>query len=444
MAVTLPAAPWPLFQVTYDMARHVQSTLRMRLALCFLSVLPLLPAQEGDPNVNSRYVVEGVDVSARVKTRISGSLLSQLQKLAGEKFNQETVDALVKQIRKQLQGYKVVQRVAKGSKPEQVRVQFDAVRINKMRDVVWPRLAFHSKQNFTFGLQSDFDVDGNVFRFGALTDSNESLERYSGIRGGYDRVLLGGKLHAGVMVESYRAQCNDTLRVAVDKQNGVPGIYRTRLHIQPDAQAEVLPGVWVSAGISIQRIQTQFPAAHYEDSHALVSSLRLERRWDLQDYGKHGVEAGYGLRAATKMLGSDFLYTRHLMDARYWFRHRKEQVSATFSAGIINGRAPLFERFVLGNNDTLRGYNKFEIAPLGGDRLFHGSLDYRHHWFRAVYDVGTVYGHDRSNYTGVNKVRHSLAGGLTTSLKRDSFSFLVAFPLKDGRAEPIFIVGMNF
>ena len=71
--------------------------------------------------------------------------------------------------------------------------------------------------------------------------------------------------------------------------------------------------------------------------------------------------------------------------------------------------------------------------------MVHGSLDYRHRPFRVVYDVGTVYDRNRKA-----RVLHSLAAGLTTGWRREQLSFLIAFPLREGRAEPIFLVGMNF
>lgn len=415
----------------------------MRLAHVLLAAsllaLPGFCNQDPEANVNSRYTVESAELSRTAEKRVSPTLKADVQKIVGEKFNQETVDRLTRQMKKELRGFRVAQKVAKGTKPEHIRILWETIRVNPTQDVVLPRLAYHSKQNFTFGADVDFDLDGNVFHGGILTDNDETLERYSGVRGGYRRLAAGGRFRGGFVIESYRAQWANALQTALSKQSDIPGIYRTRLHVQPEVQVEVLPGVWLSAGISIQRMQFQFPAARYQDSHALISSLRFEKRWAGSSPAKHGVEAGYSLRAATSSLGSDFSFTRNLFDARYYFRYGGEQISAAFRGGVLNGMAPLFDRFVLGNSTTLRGYNKFEIAPLGGNRMAHGSLDYRHKWFRAVYDVGSIW--DRG---GQNKVRHSLAAGLTTGLKRDSLSFLVAFPLRDGRAEPIFIVGMNF
>jgi hypothetical protein len=414
------------------------------IAWLALSVLPAACNQEPAVNVNSRYTVESIEISPRAEARLSDSLKLDLKKLVGEKFNQETVDKIVRRIRKELSGYRVVQRIAKGTNPESIRLIVDVVRAKREKDVVLPRLVYHSKENFTFGADGAIEHGGNRLTFGILTDNDELLERYSGIRGGYQRTLAGGRFRGGFVVESFRAQWNGATTAALARQpeggaDNVPGIYRTRLHIQPDVQVEFLPGVTWSGGFSLQRFQTQFPAARFERSQALITSLRLNHEWDLSASGKHMVEAGYSLRAATKGLGSDYSYTRQFVNLEYGFRRGREAITATFLAGWLNGQAPLFERFLLGNSTTLRGYNKYDIDPLGGNRMAHGSVDYRHRWVRVVYDTGVVY--DRG---GVTKVRHSLAAGLTTGQKRDSLSFLVAFPLREGRMEPIFIVGMNF
>src|SRR6478735_1117317 len=59
---------------------------------------------------------------------------------------------------------------------------------------------------------------------------------------------------------------------------------------------------------------------------------------------------------------------------------RRDDYSAISQAlvfgGILNGDAPLFERFTLGDSSTLRGWSKFDLAPVGGTRVAHGSLEY--------------------------------------------------------------------
>ncbi len=60
-------------------------------------------------------------------------------------------------------------------------------------------------------------------------------------------------------------------------------------------------------------------------------------------------------------------------------------------AGGITGDAPLFERFTLGDSETLRGWNKYDIAPAGGDRVVYSSIEYRYTGLALFLDVGSVW-----------------------------------------------------
>ncbi|MFN7939688.1 MAG: BamA/TamA family outer membrane protein [Bryobacteraceae bacterium] len=420
----------------------------MRVVPRILAILPVIACyafcnQDSDTNVNSRYTVESVEIPPKAESKLSHGLKDDIRSIVGVKFSQEAIDRLTTRIKKELRGYQIAQKVTKGAKPESLRVIYEVTR--KSPDfVVQPRLAYHSKQNFTFGAVSDINFGDNQnqkLHVGLLTDNDGLLERFSGIRGGFSSASFEGRFRGGFVVESFRSQWNPAVEAALARQEKgeVPGIYRTRLHVQPRVQVEVLPGVFLAAGVSFQRFQTQFPAARHESSNALISSLRFDRRWEPSGAGKHKLEAGYDLRAATRSLDSDFAYSRHFFQAEYAFRQSGNSIRASFVGGALTGRAPLFDRFLLGNSQTLRGYNKFDIAPLGGNRMAHGSLDYRYRWFRTVYDTGTVY-----NRGGQSKVLHSLAAGFTSGHQKDAFSLLVAFPLRDGRMDPVFILGMSF
>ena len=398
-----------------------------------------------DVNVNSRYTIEAVEVGEKYQARLSPRLKDELNRMVGEKFNQDTLDHLGQRIRKELPGYDVVLKVLRGAKPEHVRVVFDVVRKKVDQDLVMPRLVYHSKQNWSFGADVHLRTGGHKFSFGILTDNDELLERYSGIRGGYEREA--GIFRAGVTAASYRAQWNGATQTALDMPDNpqfatIPGIYRTRVYVEPKLEIRPVDPLTVSFGISIQRIETQFPAARNELSNAFVTALRLTERWENSTLGNYGVEGGYSLRAATSSLDSDFVYARHALDGRWWMKHNKDTLVVSFAGGLMTGRAPLFERFVLGNSTTLRGYNKYDIAPFGGNRVAHGSLDYSHRFVRLVYDVGTVW-----DDGATPQVKHSMAIGVTArpgEVVQDSITFLVAFPLKRGSVTPIFILGMNF
>ena len=87
---------------------------------------------------------------------------------------------------------------------------------------------------------------------------------------------------------------------------------------------------------------------------------------------------------------------------------------------------------------TLRGWNKYEIAPLGGDRVQYGSVEYVHRTRAAIfYDTGSIRAGKRSGGEGI---RHSAGLGI----RGQNFYAYVAFPLREGRPEPVVITGTNF
>ena len=105
-------------------------------------------------------------------------------------------------------------------------------------------------------------------------------------------------------------------------------------------------------------------------------------------------------------------------------------------AGGITGRAPLFERFSLGNSTTLRGWNKFDVAPLGGNRVAYASLEYGYSVFRVFYDTGAVWDSGRESRT-----RHAVGFGIAD---RHGAFMLLGFPLRLNRVTPVFTVGIGF
>jgi len=102
-------------------------------------------------------------------------------------------------------------------------------------------------------------------------------------------------------------------------------------------------------------------------------------------------------------------------------------------AGVIGGRAPLSDRFVLGNTYYLRGWNKYEIDPLGGNRAVHNSVEYHYGPFQVFYDTGAVWDESQPVIA-----RHSMGIGVRESV----FSLAVAIPMRGGHVEPIFMMGI--
>ena len=159
------------------------------------------------------------------------------------------------------------------------------------------------------------------------------------------------------------------------------------------------------------------------------------------------------MRASAHNLDSDFIYTRHFGRAQYVYRREKSKLTISFLGGAISGRAPLFERFSLGNTSTLRGWNKFDVAPLGGNRVIHGSLQYGFEkvigqitndtgekkridaGFYVFYDAGAV------GDGGLPiKARHSAGLGFG----QENFFLSLGFPIRSTRVQPTFIMGFRF
>jgi hypothetical protein len=406
------------------------------LLLAALLLAPLVRAADDasdDDNVNSKYTIEALEViPTSLGKQLSGSLKSDMDALVGTKFDPAAVDKISSRLSKEVHR-KVERRLERGTKPEHVKVVLSAPRVFEA-DADVTKLAYHSKHGWTGGVQSDFDLKGLEFRAGVQSDSDRLLERFAGYNLGISR-RLGDRVRVRFDFESFHQQWNATTLGALAEHPDVAGIYRERYHMAPNVSVALMEPLTLTFGVDIQHFQTQFPAARFEASNAVTTTLRYRRRWE-SDASRQEVDAGYGLRAATRSLDSDYAYTRHAVTAAYKGEVRNNSFSVSFLAGAMNGRAPLFERFTLGDSRTLRGWSKFDVAPVGGSRVAHGSLEYSFHWLGVFYDTGAVW--DREEKASVkHSVGLSLGG-------HEGFFIAVAFPLRSGSVQPLFILGTNF
>ena len=249
------------------------------------------------------------------------------------------------------------------------------------------RFLYHSKQGWSGQGGATVKIHDNDFSFGMVSDADRLKERYAGIQAGYERRHVGtdrSSLRFNFL--SYHEQWNRTFLEAA------PGdIYRTRTHFSP--MATVISwsrSSWNSASIS-HDIGLSLPVAKTESSNAVVTTLRYHQRWgSAQEQGEQELCASYSLRAAPG-------FSKAIRSSRGMKPKRAIASAAiTGSRGRIPGRnhfraAPLFERLVLGNAETLRGWNKFDLDPLGASHVAHGSIDYSYHAFLVFYDTGAVW-----------------------------------------------------
>ncbi len=167
----------------------------------------------------------------------------------------------------------------------------------------------------------------------------------------------------------------------------------------------------------------------------MVTTQRYHRRVEGSGAYQQEWDAGYSLRAATNVLGSDFAYARHQGDVQYVCSWGRGQILDDLTAGAITGQAPLFERFILGNSTMLRGWNRFDIDPLGGSRMVANTVEYRYRLFDVFYDSGAIWDQGEGAV-----LRHSLGIGI----RQGGAYAALAFPIREGHIEPVFMVGMNY
>lgn len=406
------------------------------LALLSLSLSILSFSQD---NVNSKYLVESVQFDKRIDKRLSRSLRQEVEQLVGNHFDAKAVGELAARIGKEIHN-KVTSRIEKGEKADHVRVIFGSDRRSRLQaDASLNKLQYHSQLGTSFGLEAASDFGRNRIGVGFRSDAENNLERQIGwtLRVARD---LGERVRLKMDFDALRQKWNTATQLALASRPDIPGIYRERYSVEPAIQFIVSNGVTFTTGVSIQHFETQFPAARFEASNAWTNTLRVRRRWD-SDISSTGQEldAGYNLRAATRALDSDFAYVRHLAWATYRAHVGDEHFVISVYGGQLNGSAPLFERFTMGNSTTLRGWNRFDVAPLGGDRAAHSSVQYRHKHVGVFYDAGAVWERKRATV-----VRHSAGILLAKSRRQGSPYFGVAFPIRDGGVTPVWLLGTNF
>jgi len=383
-------------------------------------------------NVNSRYVVESIEIAGQDRFTLSAGIHEQIQNLVGENLDPASLDELSERIRKEVHAKTVTYRIGRGDQPDQVKVNFEVTRRSVALEVNVPKFVYHSTQGWTGVVEGVTGYGSSGVTFRLLSDNDELVERNTGILARYENKRLGtDRVRLAFQFESYHQNWNRSTRDVEDPS----ALYRNRQNFEPTLTIQLAKPLTLTAGVSFERFQTQFPAARIESANAVVNTLRYHRLLEDSSANKQVLDAGYSLRAATTLLSSDFGYARHHWNFSYTFSRDKQTLLVSFIGGVIAGRAPLYERYVLGNSSTLRGWNRFDIDPLGGNRMAHGSVEYRYHYFQVFYDAGAVWDHGQDATP-----RNSVGVGL----RKDGFSLAVAFPLKDGRIDPVFIAGMNF
>ncbi|HEX3879944.1 MAG TPA: BamA/TamA family outer membrane protein [Bryobacteraceae bacterium] len=403
--------------------------------------LPLLAAgtQDSEFNVNTRYTVEDVQVAGDGWTthlvsdkdsHISFHLRQDLLALIGQKLNTSALDDVARRLRKEFRARTVERHVLRGKSPQTVQVVFD-IEVRPARfDLAVPKFAYVSNQGWNGAGEATATIYHHAFTGGVVSDGDELLERYTGFQARYENTrLFTDRLHFRFEYDDYHELWHDRTRV-----ESVTDLYRARQIVEPVLTYQIARPLSLSLGASFEQLQPIDPAAHIEAANAVILGAHFRYRTE-NAVDEQLFDSGYDLRSGAHTLASDFAYNRHHFEFRYTWTRGKQTVMDDAIAGVLTGRAPLYERFSLGNSSTLRGWNKYELDPLGGNRMLHNAVEYRYGAFQAFYDLGAIWDAGEAVIA-----RSSIGAGI----REGPFSIAVAIPMRDGRIEPVLIVGMNY
>jgi hypothetical protein len=401
--------------------------------------------QDSEFNVNNCYTVETVvvrgdgwstDVTADRGGKISSPLRKDILAIIGEKLNPATLDDLARRLRKEFHARGVEHRILRGKVPDSVEVVFEIQARPTRFDVAIPKFLYQAGQGWSGAVEGTAMVKHNSVTVGLVSDGDELAERYSGITARYQDTRVGWDgVQFGIEYGTYHEEWNGATLAALPAASAAAsGTYRARQFVEPVATFQVSRPLSVSVGASFESLEGEYPGTRTESANAATASLRYHHRREGSD-SLEDFDAGYDVRLATRALGSDLVYARQRWEFRYTLTRGKQVLIEDLTAGTIAGEGPLFERFVLGNSSTLRGWNKYDLDPVGGNRMIHNTVEYRYRVFQVFYDSGAI-------WDGGQGVEDRNSAGV--GLRRGAFSASIAFPLREGHIDPIFMVGMNY
>jgi hypothetical protein len=412
------------------------------LGCLFVGGLLFAGPQDSDNNVNARYIVETVIVSGKGWTtdfrsetndKISSSLRHELIAIIGQKLNPDALDALADNLKKELSAREVTHRIVRGEIPEQVRVEFDVRPARATLGMNVNQFVYDTKQGWTGSGEADVTVQQHVFALGLASDGNWLPERDAGVIARYEDKHLGSDwLSLKFTAESYHTQWDPQTVMAASQNPTASPLYRARERFQPTATIVLAKPLTLTVGARIERFEQQGPGAQDQSANALTGTLRFH--WQVEGpLNEQYIDADASLHTANRSLNSDYIYSMRSAGVRYQYRSGKHTLTDNAWAGIIGGRAPLSDRFVLGNTYYLRGWNMYEIDPLGGNRALHNSVEYHYGPFQSFYDLGAIWDEGQPVVA-----RHSVGLGVKESI----FSLAVGIPLRSGHVSPIFMMGI--
>lgn len=393
-----------------------------------------------DDNVNARYIVEDATVTGLSEGELTQAVRDDLRALVGKRLDSGEADMLQARLARELPEYEFARRIQRGSEPGRIRLVYEAhrkeaphwLRFEPLRSNV----VYHSDQGW--GSFIDFGLGRGPIRFTpifAIDNGDDLVEEYSGFGLRFEtRKLgtrrLGASLEWTQFEQDWRAATLDALALRPD----IPYAYEERSTFTPLLKFAVNPQLAIAAGVSVSELEPLSPTTGSVMANTVVARVDYDGRWPGGSDATHAVAARFGVRGGSRALESDLVYTRYLGEGTYRYDFGRHHLQVAGLAGGITGHAPLFERFTLGDSTTLRGWDKYDIAPVGGDRVAYSSIEYRYTGLALFLDVGSVW-----DANTAREVRVSSGIGFQAG---PAF-FVVGFPLNTDDFRAVFTMGLR-
>jgi hypothetical protein len=296
---------------------------------------------------------------------------------------------------------------------------------------------YHSEQ----GWSGYFDLplsarDFRITPIVAIDNADDLIEEYSGFGLRFESRTLGTeRLGASLEWSTFGQDWRGATLDALAANPVLPPAYDGRSTVTPLVSFAVTRALRVSGGVSVTEIEPLTGVPESLMSNAFVFSTGYTQKWEPAAGARHHLNTGLVLRKGSEDLESDFSFTRVWGHGLYRYGWSRHSVTVSGMAGGISGDAPLFERFSLGDSQTLRGWDKYDIAPAGGDRMFHTSVDYGYRGLALFLDTGSVWDHHVARLTRVS------AG---VGFNPGPVFFTVGFPLNTDEVSAVFAMGIRF
>jgi hypothetical protein len=398
--------------------------------------------EEGkDANINARYTVEDVTVKGIAEHTISQPVLDDLHALAGKPFDSEAAQKVADRLRDALPGYDVSRATTRGSKPGLIKLIYAVSRSESARflrfEPIDGNALYHSDLGWGAVLPVFLgDRDFRVTPILTLDTLDDTVEEYSGFGVRIESRKLGTE-RLGLMFDwsAYDSKWRDHTLTALVFRPDVPGPYGSRMNFTPLLKFAFTRQLSIAGGVDVVELGSMVDHGPSRMANAVTGAIRYNQRWKTNSGVQSDAGAVVSFRGGTDALQSDFTYDRYFGQADYSADWGRQRVLLSAMGGQITGTAPLFERFTLGDSRTLRGWNKLDISPVGADRMWATSVEYRYRGLTTFFDAGSVWDQ------GLQKqVRTSAGFGYTN----DSTFALVGFPLNTNDFRVVFMAGFRF